>query len=77
MPPEAMDAARCVGAFAVKEFLGRHERFHSDANRTKKILQRVTHRRIIVDDEYDGLVRSGTGRRGVHDASSRPVGRVN
>ncbi len=48
------DATGCVGAFALKEFLRRPKRPRLQADRAKKIFERVTHGCVVVDYEHDG-----------------------
>src|SRR5262245_61732956 len=49
-------AARCVGALAAQEFLGRLERLHLETHRAEKPREGLTHRRIVVDDQDDRVI---------------------
>jgi hypothetical protein len=49
------DASGCIGTRSLKKLLRRTERYHGQYYRLKKIYDAFTRRRVIIDDEYEGL----------------------
>src|ERR1700676_3108727 len=57
-------AAGCIGPLALKEFLRRSECLRSEVDRVQKVLERLAHRWIIVNDKHDWSLF-------LHDAPAR------
>jgi hypothetical protein len=71
------EASGCVRALGLHELLGRRVQAHLEADRAQQLLERSTHRRVVVDDEHHRALvhRHSPSATGSENPNTAPCGR--